>query len=66
MVASISLHVLMVIAQYFMIMVYQVSPITSWWCFVAMLISLAVTYLWRLLGGKWRGPERLARVMVEH
>ncbi len=66
MVASISLHVLMVIAQYFMIMVYQVSPITSWWCFVAMLISLAVTYLWRLLGGQWRRPERLARVMVEH
>jgi MATE family multidrug resistance protein len=65
MTTSISLHVLMLIAQYFIIMVFDYGPIASWWAFVAMIISLAVIYLWRLLGGAWRHPDRLARVMVE-
>ncbi|MFC1796564.1 MATE family efflux transporter [Pseudomonadota bacterium] len=65
MTTSISLHVLMLIAQYFIIMVFDYGPIASWWTFVAMIISLAVIYLWRLLGGVWRHPDRLARVMVE-
>jgi MATE family multidrug resistance protein len=65
MITSVSLHVLMLIAQYFIIMVFDYGPIVSWWAFVAMLISLACIYLWRLLGGVWREPERLARVMVE-
>ncbi|MEH6567854.1 MAG: MATE family efflux transporter [Halioglobus sp.] len=65
MMASISLHMLMLIAQYFIIMVYDYGPMVSWWTFVVMLISLAAIYLWRLLGGVWRQPERLARVMAE-
>lgn len=65
MVTSISVHVVMLIAQYFIIMVFDYGPIASWWAFVAMLLSLAAIYLWRLLGGVWRRPERLARVMVE-
>jgi len=65
MTTSISIHVLMLIAQYFIIMVYDFGPIVSWWCFVAMLISLAIIYLHRLLGGVWREPARLARVMKE-
>jgi MATE family multidrug resistance protein len=65
MITSISLHMLMLIAQYFIIMVYGFEPLVSWWTFAAMLISLAAMYLWRLLGGVWRQPERLARVMVE-
>lgn len=65
MITSISIHMLMLVAQYFIIMVYDFGPIVSWWCFVAMLISLAIIYLRRLLGGVWRQPERLARVMSE-
>jgi MATE family multidrug resistance protein len=65
MITSISLHLLMLVAQYFIIMVFDYGPIASWWAFVAMLISLAIVYLWRLLGNTWRSPERLARVMVE-
>lgn len=65
MTTSISIHLLMLVAQYFIIMVYDFGPIVSWWCFVAMLIFLAIIYLWRLLGGVWRQPERLARVMTE-
>jgi MATE family multidrug resistance protein len=65
MITSISIHVLMLIAQYFIIMVFDYGPLASWWAFVAMIISLALIYLWRLHGGVWREPERIARVMRE-
>jgi MATE family multidrug resistance protein len=65
MITSISVHLLMLVAQYFIIMVFNYGPLASWWAFVAMLISLASIYLWRLLGDVWRQPQRLARVMVE-
>ncbi len=65
MATSISLHWLMVVAQYFIIIVYDAGPRLSWLAFVIMLISLAACYLWRLLGGVWRQPERLAQVMQE-
>ena len=65
MVTSISLHWLMLIAQYFIIIVYDYGPRLSWVVFVLMIILLAVLYLGRLYGGVWREPERLARVMQE-
>jgi len=65
MITSISLHWLMLIAQYFIIMVYELGPKASWWAFVAMLLSLAMIYLYRLLGDVWRQPERLAKVMAD-
>ncbi|MEH6583586.1 MAG: MATE family efflux transporter [Halioglobus sp.] len=65
MITSVTVHLLMLIAQYFIIMVYDFGPMVSWWTFVAMLITLAAIYLWRLLGGVWRHPERLARVLAE-
>jgi MATE family multidrug resistance protein len=64
-VTSISVHWLMLLAQYCVIVVFELGPMVSWWIFVAMLIILALLYLGRLLGGKWREPERLARVMRE-
>jgi len=65
MITSISLHWLMLIAQYFIIMVYDFGPQASWWAFVAMILALAMVYLYRLLGNVWRQPERLAKVMAE-
>ncbi|MEM0952787.1 MAG: MATE family efflux transporter [Pseudomonadota bacterium] len=65
MTVSIALHCLMVFAQYLIIMVYDLGPRTSWIAFVAMIILLALAFLGRLLGGVWRQPERLARVMAE-
>jgi MATE family multidrug resistance protein len=65
MVTSITLHWLMVIAQYFIILVYDMDPRISWIALVAMIIIIAAVYLGRLLGGVWREPERLARVMQE-
>ncbi|MEH6634045.1 MAG: MATE family efflux transporter [Halioglobus sp.] len=65
MMTSISIHWVMLIAQYFVIVIYDYGPLVSWWLFVSMLITLAILYLWRLLRGRWRHPERLARVMRE-
>ena len=65
MVTSTSVHIVMLIVQYFIIMVFDYGPMTSWWIFVAMILVLAALYLARLLGNTWRQPERLARVMAE-
>lgn len=65
MITSTSVHWLMLVAQYFVIVVYGYGPRVSWWVFVAMLLVLAMLYLGRLLGGTWREPERLAHVMRE-
>jgi MATE family multidrug resistance protein len=65
MVTSISVHWLMLVVQYFVIVVFGYGPRVSWWVFVAMLIILALLYLGRLFGSAWRQPARLARVMSE-
>ncbi|MDZ7784932.1 MAG: MATE family efflux transporter [Halioglobus sp.] len=65
MTTSITVHWLMLIVQYFVIVVFGCAPMVSWWVFVAMLLSLAILYLGRLFSGIWRQPERLARVMRE-
>jgi MATE family, multidrug efflux pump len=65
MITSISVHWLMLVVQYFVIVVFNYGPLVSWWVFVVMLNSLAVIYLWRLVNGTWRRPERLARIMRE-
>ena len=65
MATSISVHWAMLAVQYLVIAVYGLGPLVSWWTFVAMLLTLAIVYLWRLLGGRWRHPDRLAGVMAE-
>jgi MATE family multidrug resistance protein len=65
MVTSIVLHLIMLLVQYLVIMVWEFEPIVSWWVFVATLLLLALVYGLRVFGGTWRHPERLARVMAE-
>ena len=65
MTTSIVLHLLMVLVQYFVIMVWNYEPIVSWWVFVATLLALALVYSARVFGGTWRQADRLARVMQE-
>jgi len=65
MVTSVAVHWAMVVAQYFVILVFDLGPKVSWWIFVAMIITLAAIYTLRLARGVWRRPERLARVMAE-
>ena len=65
MIASVSLHWAMLVAQYIIIRVLEWGPRISWLTFVAMLFVIAVVYALRLSGGRWRDPARLARVMAE-
>ena len=65
MFTSTSVHWLMLIAQYFVIVKWRAGPLVSWWVFVVMLISLAFIYAARLFRGRWRQPDRLAQVMQE-
>ena len=65
MVASVSLHWAMLVAQFLIIRVFGFSPKVSWLAFVAMILAIAVVYVMRLKGGRWRDPEALERVMAE-
>ena len=65
MIASVSLHWAMLVAQYFIIRVFEFGPRASWIAFVIMLLVIALVYGLRLWGGKWRDQEALARVMAE-
>lgn len=65
MYVSVSLHWAMLVAQYFIIMVWDYGPRVSWLAFCAMVFAIAIIYVWRLYGGVWRDPGRLKLVMVE-
>jgi multidrug resistance protein, MATE family len=64
--ASIIIHWLMLIIQYFVIMVWELGAKASWVVFVIMILTTAVLYLIRLASSRWQTPEALARVMAEH
>ena len=63
--ASVLLHWLMLVAQYFVIKVWQLEPIVSWAVFVAMIIAIALTYGGRLRTERWRGREALGLQLRE-
>ncbi|MEY4640396.1 MAG: hypothetical protein RLZZ227_390 [Pseudomonadota bacterium] len=65
MLASVALHWGMLVAQYFIIRVLGFGPRVSWMGFVIMVLLITVVFGWRLLGNKWRDPERLRAVMAE-
>ena len=65
MVASVSLHWAMLVAQFFIIRVFEFSPRVSWMAFVALVLAIALVYALRLKGGRWRDPEVLEQVMAE-
>lgn len=66
MIVSVSLHWAMLVAQYFIILVFRLDPRISWLAFVVLMLCIAVVYMWRLVSGKWRDPERLKLVMAEY
>lgn len=65
MIASVSLHWAMLVAQFFIIRVMALDPRVSWLAFVAMIFAIAVVYVMRLRGGRWRDPAKLEEVMAE-
>ncbi len=66
MIVSVSLHWAMLVAQYFIILVFKLDPRISWLAFVVLMLCIAVVYMWRLVSGKWRDLERLKLVMAEY
>ena len=65
MVASVSLHWAMLVAQFFIIRVFELGPRVSWIAFVALVLAIALVYALRLKSGRWRDPEVLKSVMAE-
>ena len=65
MYASVTLHWAMLVSQYFIIKVFELGPRVSWVGFVIMVLMIMVVFLYRLLGNRWRDPERLRAVMAE-
>lgn len=65
MTTSMIVHVLMLLAQLVAIVHLALPPLVSWWVFVTTLLINAAIYLHRVLGVRWRQPERLARVMAD-
>ena len=65
MVASVTLHWAMLVAQFFIIRVFELSPKVSWIAFVVLVLAIAVVYSWRLRGNRWRDPDVLEAVMAE-
>jgi len=65
MVASVLLHWAMLVAQFFIIRVFEFSPKVSWIVLVALVFAIALVYAGRLRHGRWRDPDVLERVMAE-
>ncbi|MFT7305287.1 MAG: MATE family multidrug resistance protein [Candidatus Azotimanducaceae bacterium] len=63
--ASVLIHWLMLLVQYFVIKVWELGPKVSWIVFVVMILMIAIMYLLRLASSRWRTPEAFARVMSE-
>ncbi len=54
MIVSTFLHWLMVLAQYLVIVVWDLSPKVAWMVFVALILSLALCFTLRLASSAWR------------
>ena len=65
MYASVALHWAMLVAQYFIIRVYELGPRVAWIAFCVMIFAIAIVFLWRLFGNRWRDEGVLEMVMAE-
>jgi MATE family multidrug resistance protein len=65
MYASVSLHWLMLVIQFFIIKVFDFGPRVSWGVFVVMIMAIALVFVLRLASNRWRDPERLRIIMAE-
>jgi len=63
--ASVLLHWVMLVAEYFIIKVWNLGPRIAYLGFVLMVLTICLVFLIRLWGNKWRDPDRLDAVMAE-
>lgn len=61
---SVSLHWLMLLAQYVAIEHFGAGPRVSWLVFLTMIMVIAMVYLYRLKGGRWRRTKALSQHSV--
>ncbi len=59
------LHWAMLVAQYFVIRVFEYGPKVSWVVFCLMIVAIAMVFVFRLQQGHWRSADALDRVMAE-
>jgi MATE family multidrug resistance protein len=65
MYCSTFLHWIMLVAQYLIIRVFEWGPKASWLAFVVMILLIAVVFVGRLRGDRWRDEKALRLVMTE-
>ncbi|NND83501.1 MAG: MATE family efflux transporter [Gammaproteobacteria bacterium] len=65
MIASVILHWLMLVVQFFVIKVWLLTPLVSWLVLVLLILAIAAVYLWRLKSNKWRNPEVFAQLLAD-
>lgn len=63
--ASVTLHWLMLVAEYFIIRVFELGPRVAWIAFCVMIFAIAVVFFLRLRSSRWREAEALEMVMAE-
>jgi MATE family multidrug resistance protein len=51
---SVALHWLMMMGEYYLIKVMNISPTNSWLLFVAFVIVLSITFILRYRSGRWQ------------
>lgn len=61
---SVAMHWLMLIAAAVASRILGYGALTVWWLLVAIILSMALVYLLRLRGQRWRDPEVLAQVVA--
>ena len=65
MYVSVALHWAMLVAQYFIIRVFEWGPRIAWIAFCLMIFVIAAVFAARLFGNRWRDAEVLEMVMAE-
>ncbi|MCG8415667.1 MAG: MATE family efflux transporter [Pseudomonadales bacterium] len=65
MYVSVALHWIMLVAEYFIIRVFELGPRVAWIAFCVMIFAIAAVFAYRLFGNRWRKPEVLELVMTE-
>lgn len=63
--ASVALHWIMLVAEFFIIRVFELGPRVAWIAFCVMIFAIAVVFFLRLRSSRWREAEALEMVMAE-
>lgn len=63
--ASVSLHWIMLVAEYYIIRVAELGPRVAWVTFCVMIFAIAVVFFLRLRSSRWREVDKLELVMAE-